>query len=91
MLAHYVQREIALDAEIVYDRLPNQSHHQPFGTRSIVEKWLDPASRQLVAVVHYYLLADCVSIGASGKKDPKRVIWKGVDYQVRQQKPDSDG
>jgi hypothetical protein len=36
-----------------------------------------------VALVHYYLLADGQTIGASGKKDPKRVIWQGVDYRIR--------
>jgi hypothetical protein len=42
----------------------------------------DPDSGQLVALVHYYLLADGQTTGASGKKDPKRVIWQGVDYRV---------
>jgi hypothetical protein len=34
-------------------------------------------------MVHYYLLADGVTIGASGKKDPKRLVFEGVDYRLR--------
>ena len=90
MVAHYHQREIALDAEIAYDKPPNQNNNQPVGTRSIIEKWIDPVSHRLVALVHYYLLSDGKSIGASGKKDPKRVIWEGVDYRVKE-RSESDG
>ena len=91
MVAPYRQQELPLEVKVIYDKPASPTNYQPPGTRSIVEKWIDPVSRQYVAVVHYYLLADGVTIGASGKADPKRVIWGGVDYQVRKQSTGSDG
>jgi hypothetical protein len=44
---------------------------------------IDPETNRTVAMVHYYLLADGVTIGASGKKDPKRLVFEGVDYHLR--------
>jgi hypothetical protein len=33
------------------------------------------------AIVHYFLFPDG-RIGASGKKDPKRVVFEGIDYRL---------
>ncbi len=83
MVAHYLKRQITLMTKVVYVKPASGDYIQPSGTTSILEDLSDPDSGQLVALVHYYLLADGQTIGASGKKDPKRVIWQGVDYRVR--------
>jgi hypothetical protein len=82
-LAHYVQHQIQLESKISRANAPNPRYNQPPGTRSVLEKPIHPDSGQTVAIVHDYLLADGKTIGASGKKYPKRVIWEDVDYRVR--------
>jgi hypothetical protein len=62
---------------------PGSNNTQPPGTRSIMARLIDPETNRTVAMVHYYLLADGVTIGASGKKDPKRLVFEGVDYRLR--------
>ena len=83
MVAHYLKRQTTLMTKVVYAKPAGGNYNQPSGTTSIMEELSDPGSGQLVAPVHYYLLADGQTIGASGKKDPKRVIWQGVDYRIR--------
>jgi hypothetical protein len=83
IVAHYLKRQITLMTKVVYAKPASRTYNQPHGTTSIMEELSDPGSGQLVALVHYYLLADGQTIGASGKKDPKRVIWQGVDYRIR--------
>jgi len=36
------------------------------------------------AIVHYFLVPDG-RIGASGKKDPKRVVFEGIDYRLNEE------
>ena len=90
MVAHYHKRQISLATRVAYSRPASPIFNQPPGTTSIMESLTDPDSGHLVALVHYYLLADGKTIGASGKKDPKRVIWEGVDYRIREWLPGSD-
>ncbi len=91
MVAHYVQLQIELESVIKREHSPNPAYNQPPGTRSILAELIDPTSRQLCALVHYYLLPDGVTIGASGKMDPKRVVFRGVDFRVRDPSSVSDG
>ena len=90
MVAHYRKLQIGLMAKVVYARPASSAFNQQAGTTSIMEALIDPESSQLVALLHYYLLPDGRTIGASGKKDPKRVIWQGVDYRQRAEVPKSD-
>jgi hypothetical protein len=83
MLKHFRNQGIGLITMMVYDKLPDPAYNQMHGTRSIMAFIVDPETQRKVALVHYYLLADGVTLGASGKRDPKRVIWNGVDYRVR--------
>jgi len=83
MVAHYRKRQTELLSKIIYAKLASPKYSQPLGTMSILEVLSDPDSGLAVAYVHYYLLPDGKSLGASGKKDPKRVVFGGVDYRVR--------
>ena len=89
MLAHYRNRGSELITTVVYDKVPNPAYKQPIGTRSVMAYLIDPDNGQRVALVHYYLLRDGATIGASGKVDPKRVFWNGIDYRVRIGRKDS--
>jgi hypothetical protein len=91
MVAHYRKRKIELLSTIVYAKPAGAAYNQPLGTTSILEVLSDPDTGRAVAYVHYYLLADGKTIGASGKKDPKRVIFEGVDYRVRPRSARADG
>lgn len=83
MLAHFINQDTNLRSERLYERPPRADYNLPAGTLSIMDALIDPNTGLIVAIVHYYLLADGVSIGASGKKDPKRVIFGGIDYRYR--------
>jgi hypothetical protein len=77
MLSHYAKQEIELTSRI--DRL---GPVRPDGSRSTPERIRTPDGRT-AAVVHYFLYPDG-GIGASGRKDPKRVVFDGVDYRLNE-------
>ena len=83
MLAYCRKAEVELASRITYDKPANPAYNQPIGTRSIMEIIFNAGGGEELAYVHYYLLPDGVTIGASGQKDPKRVIFSGVDYRIR--------
>lgn len=57
------------------------SSGQPLGTVSQMIWYFDTLTWERVALVHRYQLPDG-TIGASGKPDPKRIIFLGVVYIV---------
>jgi hypothetical protein len=91
MVTHYRKRKIELRSKIIYAKPAGADYNQPFGTTSVLEVLSDPDTGAAVAYVHYYVLADGKTIGASGMKDPKRVIFGGVDYRVRPGTARTDG
>jgi len=47
-----------------------------------MESWVDSADREIVRV-HYYQLTGG-SLGASGKYDPHRILYRGILWHKRQ-------
>jgi hypothetical protein len=78
MLSHYLTQGIPLESQI--ERLGALRQD---GSRSARERMRTPDGRT-AAIVHYFLFPDG-RIGASGKKDPKRVVFDGVDYRLSEQ------
>ena len=78
MLSHYLEQEIPLASHI--ERL---GPLRPDGSRSTRERMRTPDGRT-AAIVHYFLFPDG-RIGASGKKDPKRVVFEGIDYRLNEE------
>jgi hypothetical protein len=76
MVAEYRRLGITLTSQITQS--PNIRSD---GSRTTIERMFTPDGRT-AAVVHYFEFPDG-RIGASGRKDPKRAVFEGVDYRER--------
>jgi hypothetical protein len=71
----------------LYEDIKRDSHpsapaaHEPQCTRSQLVIYRDTATGEKVAHVHQYRRIDG-SLGASGRPDPKRLLFNGVVYYV---------
>lgn len=60
------------------DALPDNC---PYCTNSIEHTYIDVQTHQEVAILHSYLRPDGTT-GASGKRDPKFLVWDGAHYRL---------
>ncbi len=75
-----------LTTRVLKDRHPSLTVAQePFCTRSQSVSYIDQEGNE-VARVHQYLRTD-LTIGASGRPDPKRVLFEGRLYIVQEAPP----
>ena len=82
--ARFYERVLSreLSALVVYRRIPSPLSNQPPGTMSEEVEYY--SATEVVARVHQFVLPDG-SLGASGRPDPKALVWEDTLYVLKPQ------
>lgn len=73
------QKQENFDIDLVKERHPKSPKTEPYCTLSQMIAYVKDGKR--VALAHQYLRQDG-TIGASGKPDPKMIIWESTQYEL---------